>query len=334
MERVRRDLTEQPPTLKQKTTQLTNQLRAQTSAYDLEPSLLSTLPSINVLAMSRDDVEAPDIMFANLDLDYEEASGEDYPKDCDNNGQGVARACGEAEVNPTSSGEVEGVVQSTDGVAMPPALDPSTYIKHDAQLSPTILFQIHLEHTLRGHREVDQCLLNEVTNVIRLHTGRGLSLEGANFRSRSQLIDTIVEAFNLMYTKPKIVKVPVTGGYASVGVYDVKAQLLSLLHDPEVMMEDNFASGYDIMTGLPTEESDCYGEVHTGWLWEKARAHYCGNRSNVFPLGLICFYDKTWTDLHGSLSCSPFIVVPTFLNLECRRKVEFHRVLGYVPNLG
>ena len=37
---------------------------------------------------------------------------------------------------------------------------------------------------------------------------------------------------------------------------------------------------------------------------------YCGNDPNSFPLALVCFYDKTHTDLHGSLACAPFICTP------------------------
>ena len=56
-------------------------------------------------------------------------------------------------------------------------------------------------------------------------------------------------------------------------------------------------------------------------------------KTDVLPLGLICFYDKTHSDLFGSLSCLPFICVPSFFNLECRCNTDFWFALGYVPNL-
>jgi len=51
------------------------------------------------------------------------------------------------------------------------------------------------------------------------------------------------------------------------------------------------------------------------------------------PSPLILFYDKTFVDLHSSLACYHVIMWPTFFKQECRNKLKFARVLGYVPNL-
>ncbi len=61
---------------------------------------------------------------------------------------------------------------------------------------------------------------------------------------------------------------------------------------------------------------------------------YCGDDPDAFPLALICFYDKTNTDVFGSLSCAPFICTPSFLNQDCRNDDSNYMVLGYIPNLG
>ena len=45
---------------------------------------------------------------------------------------------------------------------------------------------------------------------------------------------------------------------------------------------------------------------------------YYGDDPDAFPLALVCFYDKTKTDVFGSLSCAPFICTPSFLNKDCR----------------
>jgi hypothetical protein len=74
-------------------------------------------------------------------------------------------------------------------------------------------------------------------------------------------------------------------------------------------------------------------EIHTGSLWETARLKYCGDDPDAFPLALICFYDKTNTDVFGSLSCAPFSCTPSFLNQDCRNDDSNHMVLGYIPNL-
>jgi len=122
--------------------------------------------------------------------------------------------------------------------------------------------------------------------------------------------------------------------HASVAVFNVKARLLSILHDENLMQPQNFAKDYDIFTGKSTVEITHYDEVHTGYLFEMARSHWCKNDPDAFPVPLIAFYDKTHVDVFGSLSCSPFIVWPSFFNMNCRRKKESSKVLGYVPNLG
>ena len=61
---------------------------------------------------------------------------------------------------------------------------------------------------------------------------------------------------------------------------------------------------------------------------------YCGDDPDAFPLALVCFYDKTNTDVFCSLSCAPFICAPSFLNKDCRNDDSNYMVLGYIPNLG
>ena len=112
----------------------------------------------------------------------------------------------------------------------------------------------------------------------------------------------------------------------SVAVFDLHAQILSIVHNAKLMQQENFAPDYDVFTGKPTT-------LHTGELFEPARAKYCGDDPTNMPCPLILFYDKTFVDLHSSLACYPVIIWPTFFKQECRNKLKFARVLGYVPNL-
>jgi hypothetical protein len=73
--------------------------------------------------------------------------------------------------------------------------------------------------------------------------------------------------------------------------------------------------------------------IHTGNLWSTACDYYCSNDPDSFPLGLVCFYDKSHTDVFGALSCAPFIATFSFFNKTCRNNHKFYAVLGYVPNL-
>jgi hypothetical protein len=100
------------------------------------------------------------------------------------------------------------------------------------------------------------------------------------------------------------------------------------------MQSTNFASGHDIFTGKCTNEDNNHlDEIHTGALWNIACDHYCHENENAFPLALLCFYDKTHTNLHGALSCAPFITMFSFFNEAACGRDDFYRVLGYIPNL-
>ncbi len=100
-------------------------------------------------------------------------------------------------------------------------------------------------------------------------------------------------------------------------IFDAKALLIPFLTDPLRMRRESFASNHDIFTGkakLPTSTLD---EIHAGSLWEQARQKYCGDDPDAFLLALVCFYDKSNTDVFGSLSCAPFVCTPSLLNKDC-----------------
>jgi hypothetical protein len=153
--------------------------------------------------------------------------------------------------------------------------------------------------------------------------------------SRKQLVQLLTKYYQLNFLKPTLHSVALTdGSNATVPIFDVKALLIEFLNVPLRMCQENFAPNYDIFTGkakLPTLTLD---EIHTGSLWEQARQKYCGDDPDAFPLALVCFYNKTTTDVFGSLSCAPFICTPSFLNKGCRNDNSNYMVLSCIPNLG
>ena len=153
--------------------------------------------------------------------------------------------------------------------------------------------------------------------------------------SREQLVQLLTKYYQLNFLKPTLHSVPLTDGFvATVPIFDVKALLIAFLNDPLRMRQENFASNYDIFTGKAKSPTSTLDEIHTGSLWEQARQKYCGDIPDAFPLTLVCFYDKTNTDVFGSLSCAPFMCTPSFLNKDCRNDDSNYMVLGYIPNLG
>jgi hypothetical protein len=95
--------------------------------------------------------------------------------------------------------------------------------------------------------------------------------------------------------------------------------IFSLLTDPSVMNEKNYAEGYNVLTGEVDDHSDNekYKEVHTGDAWLPARDRYCQNKTDM-PVGLIVFGDKSHTDLHRALSLTPIIFTLTLINRATR----------------
>jgi hypothetical protein len=95
-----------------------------------------------------------------------------------------------------------------------------------------------------------------------------------------------------------------------------------------------FAPNYDIFSGKAKERKETLGEIHTGSFGELARQRYCGDDPDAFPPALVCFYDKTNTDVFVSLSCAPFFCKPSFLNKDWCNDDSNYMVLDHIPNLG
>ena len=85
---------------------------------------------------------------------------------------------------------------------------------------------------------------------------------------RKNLLKRVAEVYNLTTLVPKIYKIKVQNNtlLTSVAVFNLRAQVLSILQNNELMQPHNFAPGYDIYTGKPTSPVTHYGEVHTGDL--------------------------------------------------------------------
>jgi hypothetical protein len=103
--------------------------------------------------------------------------------------------------------------------------------------------------------------------------------------------------------------------YVTVPVFDTKEMIISLLTDPLLMTDSNFAKGYSVLTGKVGMNNPCnskYSEVHTCDAWLPARNRYCTvTKQQTMPVALIVFGDKSHTDLHGTLSLTPIIFTLT-----------------------
>ena len=195
--------------------------------------------------------------------------------------------------------------------------------------------QLHLINILEQHN-TNLKLYDDIMKWIRLHHEYQCvdwSLMCNN--TRLQLLNQVVVSMGLRDLKPTIVKVPLIsrGGYASVPVYKFTKMILSVLHDKSLMIKENFLDHYDIWTGMCTIKVTKFGDVHTGEEWAPAVQKFCKNNKQYFPLPLVCFYNKSHSDLWGGLSSSPMIFCPLIFKQHVRNKVDFWNILQYVPNL-
>ena len=218
----------------------------------------------------------------------------------------------------------------------PLTIEQCSFQRNSIFLPPDIAFQVHLASVLQRHRGNDLNMFQEITECISKHAiHHGVKFDTMHMLSRHTLVKKLTDEHKLHFLRPNMHLISLSNGSkATVPVYNVKQLLLSFLDDPNRMKPENFAPGYDIFSGRPTTPVTHLHEIHTGSTWKNARDFYIGEDPDAFPFALQAFYDKTHTDLFGSLSCSPFIVVPTFLNMKSRNDDKNYLVLGYIPNLG
>ena len=85
------------------------------------------------------------------------------------------------EYIPVSEADpVQGTEPVEDEINLPQV--PDEKIKYDGQLNPALMYQIHMEYKVRGHRKVDLCLSDDIHSVVQQHADNGL-----DFKSMKQI---------------------------------------------------------------------------------------------------------------------------------------------------
>ena len=197
------------------------------------------------------------------------------------------------------------------------------------------MFSIELADILGRHR-TDLSLHDEIVNLVKKFSNNDkLKFYSQNLKKRSRFLKDLEKMFNSPKLKPKDVTVHLTGGeQTTVSVFDLEAQIMSLLQDENLMIKDNLAEGYNVHTGKPTEPVTHYGEIHTGDAWEPARKYFCGDHPFNMPVSLILFGDKSHFDMHGTLATTPLCFTLSCFNKSARNRVEFWRPIAFLPNHG
>ena len=180
-------------------------------------------------------------------------------------------------------------------------------------------------------------MYDDVIKIINAYTSASDFSPFDSLLPRAAFISRMEEIFEKQNFKPTYGSVRLhDGSNATVPVFDIKNMILSILHDPLLMVADNFAEGLDVFTGKVDEDCEAnnrYGEYHTGDAWNLAMERFGGTDGKYMPFGMIIFGDKSKTDQHGSLSVTPITFTATFFNKRVRNNPDCWRPITYLPNL-
>lgn len=214
--------------------------------------------------------------------------------------------------------------------------DPPQSQPHIRETEIPLPYQFLTElHEMVGRHRGDLGMVDEFVGIMRRHSNDntlGFSVDA--LVNRKKYLLNVEEMVGSNTLKPKDINVHLTSGStATVSVFNLEAQIKSLLEDKELMSPQNLAPGYDYLSGMATEPITHYSEVHTGTDWEPARQRFCGDNPKNMPVALILFIDKSHFGSNGSLSTTPICFTLSCFNQEMRNNPKFWRLWCYLPNL-
>lgn len=198
-------------------------------------------------------------------------------------------------------------------------------------------FQIKLHDLIMKHK-ASLGMFDDICSLVNEYTSSPDFSTSSKLSTRKSLIRSLEQHYDTTCLRPKNIAVQLQdNSYVTVPVFDTKAMIIDLLTDKTLMIDSNFAEGYNIFTGeidMTHPNNSKYGEIHTGDAWLPARNRYCPrNNKDSMPVALVVFGDKSHTDLHGSLALTPLIFTLTLFNRGARNNTKSWRPFGYIPNL-
>lgn len=217
-----------------------------------------------------------------------------------------------------------------------PTFTPPMFDNKPIHFSAAYKLQSQLNNLFDKHK-ASISMYNEMVELFNNYISSSEFNRYVELQTRQQFIASSAKMFGIQSMAPEYSQVRMSdNSVATVPVFDAKAMILSLLHDPLLMRKENFADGYNIFNGEQWDGAECntkYGEIHTGDAWEPALRRFCGNERKYMPIALVLFGDKSHTDLHGTLSVEPVTFTLSLFNRSARNLPQFWRLLGYIPNL-
>ncbi len=139
-------------------------------------------------------------------------------------------------------------------------------------------------------------MFDNICNLVNEYTSSPDFLVNTKLQSWKSFLRSVEGSYCTRFLRPYNRNLRLHDGtIVTVPVFDMKEMFTSLLTDQTIMVDTNFADGYDVLNRVvdvnnPT--NDKYGEVHTGDAWIPARDGYCSNpQGPTMPVGLFVFGD-------------------------------------------
>ena len=287
--------------------------------YDLDDSFFEDYDS-------DEDNHTASLSIADPYTQYYDAHDDHHWMNFENDGNGYM-SCDDSDYSSSSSSDESDVI---------PEFTPPLFSNRKQHLSAAYKLQVGLNNLLDKHK-ASIAMYDEIVTLFNAYLSSPDFSSFARLKSRKGFIKESEKLFTIGSMTPVNENVKLTDNtVATVPVFDAKTMILSLLHDPSLMKEENLAEGYDIYTGAEMDGYECnrkYGEIHTGSAWRPAVRRFCGWHGDYMPIALVLFGDKSHTDLHGLLSVEPVTFTLSLFNVSARNRPQFWRPLGYIPNL-
>ncbi len=303
--------------------------------YDMENSDGDQSSDYDVDSSNEEDEHSATISIGTTETVYDElhdcdgklSDNTEYIDNCDD---GDCHSSSSSSMCDTSSSSEQ------DGELSLPDYDPPMFAPRREHLCGAYKLQVAM-NSLLDRNKASVGMFDDLVKLFNSYINSPEFSRMTTLRTRKQFMVESEKMFSIQSMKHSLGNVKLTDDtLATVPVFDARVMILSMLHDPSLMREENFAPGYDIFTGAELDDCECnnsYGEVHTGDAWRPAVTQYCGSDGKFMPVALIVFGDKSHTDLHGLLSVEPVSFTLSLFNRSARNLPDFWRLLGYIPNL-
>ena len=222
--------------------------------------------------------------------------------------------------------------------------------KYHNNLPPYYVMQIHLMRLLDQHKTNDLSMFDRLMAFFGYWSDKYPDMmknrHAFSHHKRKSTLKFLSKMFHLNETTPKQVTVHCSRNKkVTIPTIDFRAQVLSLVLDPDIMKPDNLIQdNFDPETLRPTLHYDDYGpndlidDVNSGSLYHKGIELYCNTDpppgvDMIVPCPLIFYVDECYTDAHGALGIERVSFTLGFIRSEMRNHEWMWRHLGFAPNM-